>query len=200
MAYASKAFTKGELSKATIEKELTAIHFAIKYFKLNIYGNHFTVKSDHKPLTYHFSMKDPTSKLTRMRLNLEEYNFTVVFINGKDNVIADALSHITIEDLKKQHEATIQIIQTRSMSRKTNIHNRNENIELKEGVLKVTKSHEGKITRGIPMLKINHENGHNMKIKDRFKNKQIINLYASILTNADFALEEILVMFGKEAD
>jgi len=31
---------------------------------------------------------------------LEEYNFTVEYLEGKDNYVADALSRITITDLK----------------------------------------------------------------------------------------------------
>jgi len=41
-------------------------------------------------------MTNPSSKLTRMRLDLEEYDFTVKYLKGKDNHIADALSQIKI--------------------------------------------------------------------------------------------------------
>lgn len=41
IAYASKGFTKGEINKATIEKELAAIHWAIKHFRPYLYGNFF---------------------------------------------------------------------------------------------------------------------------------------------------------------
>jgi len=35
-----------------------------------------------------------------MRQELEEYDFTVEYLKGKDNYIADALSRITIKDLQ----------------------------------------------------------------------------------------------------
>ena len=35
-------------------------------------------------------MKDPSSRLTQIRLELSEYNFTVEYIKGKDNVGPDA--------------------------------------------------------------------------------------------------------------
>lgn len=44
-------------------------------------------------------MRNPTSKLTRMRLDLEEYEFTVEYLKGKDNHVADALSRIIIDEL-----------------------------------------------------------------------------------------------------
>jgi len=58
------------------------------------------IKTDHRPLTYLFSMINPSSKLTRMRLELEEYDFTVEYLKGKDIYVADALSRITIKDLQ----------------------------------------------------------------------------------------------------
>lgn len=98
--FISKTFKKGEINKPIIEKELLAIHFAITTFRPYLYGQQFTVLSDHKPLIYLYSLKNPASKLTRIRLDLEEYNFIVEYIKGKDNVVADALSRISIDDLK----------------------------------------------------------------------------------------------------
>ena len=89
MAYASKTFIKGESNKTTIEQELTTIHWAITHFRLYIYGKHFLVRADLFLIL--FSMKNPSSKLTRMRLDLEEYDFTIEYLRGKDNYIADAL-------------------------------------------------------------------------------------------------------------
>lgn len=113
VAFASKAFTKGESNKSTIEQELTAIHWAINYFRPYVYGRKFTIRTDHRPLIYLFSLKNPSSKLTRMRWDLEEYNFEVEYIKGKSNVLSDALSRIqvTSETLKQMY------IITRSMTR-----------------------------------------------------------------------------------
>lgn len=101
--YASRGMTKGEKNKSTIEKELAAIHWAIVYFKPYVYGTHFILKTDHRPLVYLFSLRDPTSKLNRMRLELEEYDFEIQYIPGKHNVVADALSRISMNDLKEKY-------------------------------------------------------------------------------------------------
>jgi len=90
IAYASRAFTKS--NKSTTEQELSAIQWAISHFLSHIYGKYFTIKTDHRPLTYLLSMVNPSSKLTRMRLELEEYDFTAEYLKGKDNFVADALS------------------------------------------------------------------------------------------------------------
>lgn len=119
IAYISRAFTKCELNKPIIEKELIAIHFAITQFRHYVYGKEFTVFTDHKPLIYLFKMKNPSSKLTRIRLDLEEYQFEIKHISGKSNVVADALSRITIDELKNQYNYNVLAI-TRSMNKNSN--------------------------------------------------------------------------------
>ncbi|CAG4993640.1 unnamed protein product [Colias eurytheme] len=102
VAYASRTLNKAERNYPVIEKELLAIVWAIKYFRPYIYGRKFKICTDHRPLIYLFNMKDPSSRLTKFRLCLEEYDFVIEYTRGKDNVAADALSRIvlTTDDLK----------------------------------------------------------------------------------------------------
>lgn len=129
VSYASKCFTQGESNKPTIEQELIAIHFAIKHYRPYVYGTQFIVKSDHRPLVYLFGLKDPSSKLTRIRLELEEYDFFVEHIKGKDNVGADALSRMHISDFKKLNDNTKDVlVMTRSMTKKMDYEDKNDNV------------------------------------------------------------------------
>lgn len=114
IAFASRSFTQGESNKATIEQELLAIHWAINYFRPYVYGRKFIVQTDHRPLTYLFSMKNPSSKLTRVRLDLEEYDFEIEYVKGKDNVTADALSRITFDEIKINN---VLLVSTRSAAK-----------------------------------------------------------------------------------
>lgn len=120
IAFASKKFTKGEANKSTIEKELTAIHWSINYFKPFLYGRKFIVKSDHRPLVYLFSMKNPSSKLTRMRLDLEEYDFEIKYVKGSENTGPDALSRININELQ-QLQVNVAKIVTRAQAKEGKI-------------------------------------------------------------------------------
>jgi RNase H-like domain found in reverse transcriptase/Reverse transcriptase (RNA-dependent DNA polymerase)/Retroviral aspartyl protease len=119
IAYASKAFNKGEKNKSTILKELTAIHWAVTFFKPYLFGKKFTIYTDHKPLIYLFSMKNPTSKLTRIRWDLEEFEYEVKYITGKTNAGADALSRIVLTS-NTLEEMSVMAIQTRSCTKKNN--------------------------------------------------------------------------------
>lgn len=129
ICYASKSFTESEQKKPIIELELLAIHFAITQFRPYVYGTSFTVRSDHRPLVYLFNIKDPSSKLTRIRLELSEYNFNVEYIKGKDNVGADALSRLSIDDLKEENNKVLAMT-TRAMSGKTQTNEINFNKSL----------------------------------------------------------------------
>lgn len=136
IAYASRSFTKGESNKSTTEQELTAIHWAITHFRPYIYGRHFTVKTDHRPLTYLFSMTNPSSKLTRMRLELEEYDFTVEYLKGKDNFVADALSRITISELKDIQNKVLKVT-TRQQSKQKNSCAGKKQVDLQRQTLEI---------------------------------------------------------------
>lgn len=97
VAFASRTLSKTEENYSTIEKELLAIVWACKYFRPYLFGNKFTLFTDHKPLQYVFNIKDPSSKLVRWRLSLEEFDYDIKYCAGTQNVVADGLSRIKIE-------------------------------------------------------------------------------------------------------
>lgn len=97
ICYASRTLTKTEQNYSTIEKELLGIVWAAKYFRPYLYGQKFQIVTDHKPLTWLFSLKEPNSKLVRWRLKLEEYDYEIVYKKGTKNTNADALSRLEPE-------------------------------------------------------------------------------------------------------
>lgn len=99
IAFASRTLSRSEENYSTIEKKLKAIIWACKYFRPYLFGNKFTLYTDHQPLTYIFNMKDPSSKLVRWRLYLEEFDFEIKYRKGTQNVVADGLSRIQISNL-----------------------------------------------------------------------------------------------------
>lgn len=137
IAFASKSFTKAESNKATIEQELIAICWSIKHFKHYLYGTEFLVQSDHKPLVYLYRLKETNAKLTRLRLELAEYNFTIEHIKGKENVVADALSRIHINEIrtKKETQEDLKELQILAVTRAQSKREK-ENIDQKKDINK----------------------------------------------------------------
>lgn len=111
ICYASRTLSKSEQNYSTIEKELLGIVWATKYFRPYIYGRKFKIITDHKPLTWLFSLKEPNSKLVRWRLKLEEFDYEIIHKNGRLNTNADALSRIEINT----NEINLDVLETESL-------------------------------------------------------------------------------------
>lgn len=96
VAYASRTLNKSECNYSTTEKELLAILYGCKTFRPYLYGQKFQIITDHRPLKWLFNHKDPSSKMQRWRLKLEEYDYEILYRKGKLNSAADALSRYPV--------------------------------------------------------------------------------------------------------
>lgn len=102
VAYASRTLNETETRYSTIEKELLAIVWACKHFRPYLYGRKFTIYTDHRPLIWLFNLREPSSKLVRWRLKLEEYDYKIIYKKGKYNTNADCLSRIVLNALENE--------------------------------------------------------------------------------------------------
>ncbi|GFS71996.1 retrovirus-related Pol polyprotein from transposon 17.6 [Trichonephila clavipes] len=72
--------------------EFFAIYTALNLFRPFLLGRKFKVFTDHKPLAGFLSNKNPSSKILRWKLALEEFNYDIHYIRGSLNSVADHLS------------------------------------------------------------------------------------------------------------
>jgi hypothetical protein len=80
IAFMSKTLSGAELSWSTIEKECYAIIYSLKKFEYLIRDVQFTIRTDHKNLTY---VNDSLSaKVRRWKHLIQEYDFYVEYIKG----------------------------------------------------------------------------------------------------------------------
>ena len=104
VAYGSHALTSVEQLYSQTEKVALGIVWGIKHFHFYIYGSHFTLITDHKPLEIIYSNVNskPSARIERWVLRFQPYYFSVMYKPGKDNP-ADFLSrHLSSESISRQ--------------------------------------------------------------------------------------------------
>ena len=92
MAFASRKFLPREKNYSVIEKECLAIVWSLQVFHVYLYGQKFTIETDHQPLSWLERMKNNNQRLTRWALAVQPYCFEICHHSGHKNGNADGLS------------------------------------------------------------------------------------------------------------
>ena len=94
--------------KASTEKEALAIVWSVE--KLKVYlANKFIIKTDHSALVWLMKQKNPTGRLARWVMKLQNYQFDIEHIKGTENTIADVLSRGVLSNRNKGELKSITI-------------------------------------------------------------------------------------------
>ncbi|KAL4280285.1 hypothetical protein GQ457_03G016110 [Hibiscus cannabinus] len=83
--YASKTLNDAQVNYTTTEKELLAVIFAFDKFRSYLIGTKVTVYTDHSPIKYLLSKKDPKPRLIRWILLLHEFDVEIIDRKGTEN-------------------------------------------------------------------------------------------------------------------
>eukprot|EP00731_Ephydatia_muelleri_P024558 Em0016g829a len=102
IAFASRTLAPAERKYSQLDKEALAIVFGVDKFHQYLYGRHFTILSDHKPLQYLFAVDCPipqmvSPRVQRWALTLSAFDYTISFRAGKLQGNADALSRLPLQ-------------------------------------------------------------------------------------------------------
>ncbi|XGW21243.1 hypothetical protein V3C99_004304, partial [Haemonchus contortus] len=92
IGYFSKTLSESQQKWSPTHIELFAIVSALRFFRPTIYGNHTTIYSDHRPLTFLLKHNKTHDNLTRWVVELQSYDVSIEYLKGSSNVVADALS------------------------------------------------------------------------------------------------------------
>ncbi|KAL6735885.1 hypothetical protein Aduo_006286 [Ancylostoma duodenale] len=85
--------------------ELFAIISALRFFRATIYGNHTTIFSDHRPLTFLLKHNKTHDNLARWVVELQSYDISIEYLKGSSNVVADALSRTVNKHVRFQEDS-----------------------------------------------------------------------------------------------
>lgn len=96
ISYLSKKLLEAETRYPTHEQELLAIIIALKEWRHYLYGQHFTIITDHNSLQHLHSQPHLSSRQVRWVEFLQQFDFTIQYKPGRTNTVADALSRLSL--------------------------------------------------------------------------------------------------------
>ena len=92
VASAGRDFNTAERNYSATEREALAVIDGIKRFQSYLYGQKFFVHTDHSALKWLMSVQDPTGRLARWSLLIQQFDFEIIHTAGISNGNAEALS------------------------------------------------------------------------------------------------------------
>lgn len=99
VAYGSRKLSAVEQKYPNIEREFLGCLYAVNLWRHYLYMKDFELRTDCRSLIYYKNLKDPTSRLIRFSLKLQEYTgMKIVYQPGRKNMAADALSRAPVDD------------------------------------------------------------------------------------------------------
>lgn len=113
VAFASRTLSDCERKYSTVEKEALACVWATERWRTYLWGNHFTLRTDHSPLTTLLTTKGlgrAGMRIARWSARLLTFNYTIEYKRGCDNVIADCLSRLPLPDADLQMEPDMEVV------------------------------------------------------------------------------------------
>lgn len=103
IGFMSRSLTPAERGYSQLEKEALSIMFGLKKFHQYLYGHHFTILTDHKPLLGLLGENKgipvmAAARIQRWALTLEAYDYTLAYKEGSKHANADGLSRLPLPD------------------------------------------------------------------------------------------------------
>ena len=100
IAYASRQLKSHEKNYPTNDLELATIMFALKIWRLYLYGEKCFIYTDHKNLKYFPSQRELNLRQRRWMELIKDYDCVIDYHPGKANSVADALSRKSVQTLR----------------------------------------------------------------------------------------------------
>jgi len=107
ITFDSMTFKNAELNYPVHEKELLTIIHALKKWHVNLLGSPFLIYTDHKTLENFNIQKDLSQRQACWMEFMSQFDAKVVYIKGKENTVANALSHLPSPDVLTEAQNSV---------------------------------------------------------------------------------------------
>ncbi len=104
LTHMSEVFNDVQSRWSVSDKEMFSIVHGVLSNHYLLMGRPFTIRSDHKALMFNEKIS-ASNKIERWKVSLSEYDIKWEFIEGAQNVVADALSRV-IDTLSRVIDTT----------------------------------------------------------------------------------------------
>ena len=165
--FTSKALTEPQQGYIAIELESLAVAWVMEKFHHFLYGNHFILETDKKPLetmlARNFNLVTP--RLQRILIRTMPYNFTVHYLPGLKNKLADCLSRLGgLQDSIKLPKLSVYQITSQLNARSYSLQQLYEASQVDDtlAVFKYTNKRDGQALSKNSQVRSNH-NGHSVR-------------------------------------
>jgi len=109
VSYASRSLQNHEKNYGITELEGLAAVWAIKHFRPYLYGHHTDLYTDHEALKSLLNTPQPSGKLARWGMAIQEMDVSILHRAGRTNMNADALSRFPLPDVESQSQESVPI-------------------------------------------------------------------------------------------
>jgi transposase InsO family protein len=104
VAYGSWKFDSAQTRYTATEREMLGIMLSIRKWKPYFWGRDFVIETDHQPLAGVLKLDDPHGRIARWASELQQFNASIIYIKGIDNIFGDPLSRVhettaTVEEI-----------------------------------------------------------------------------------------------------
>ena len=100
IAFESRKLSKEEENYPVYELELLAIIHSLKICRCYLQGEKFVIYTDHVALKHIKTQKTVNQRLARWLDFLSQFDFDIEYTAGKENVVADALSRLELNNIE----------------------------------------------------------------------------------------------------
>ena len=106
LAFVSRALADTETRYAQLEKEMLAVVWSVEKFDKYTYGLRVNMVSDYEPLESIMkkALASAPKRLQRMMMRLQKYDINLIYLPGKNFLLADTLSRVYRRTTNGRHD------------------------------------------------------------------------------------------------